>query len=150
MHRAPKDDLLPAALLALAVTVACLVFVVLMAGCSPRDIPSDAPKPILKSWVTAGGKSMLPVFPERCVVEIEPVGYDALKVGDTVVFWDYTNANPLLIHHRLVAKQGASWIAQGDNRETNTFADRAWVTKDNYLARTTGRWVYLLSAGIAP
>jgi hypothetical protein len=46
----------------------------------------------------------------------------------------------------LVQRQGSAWIARGDNATTNPTADRPWVTPDNYVARATGRWTYLLAA----
>lgn len=87
---------------------------------------------------------MLPTFPTKALIEVETVPFSDLRQGDTVIFWDYTRTEPLLIHHRLVAKQGGNWIAQGDNPDTNPKADRPWVTPDNYLGRTTGRHTQLL------
>ena len=116
-------------------------------GCSKREIPSDNPRPIAHAWIAATGQSMLPTFPERALVEIQiGVPFEALRAGDSVVFWDYTRATPQLIHHRLVQEQGGNWIAQGDNPETNPTADRPWVTRDNYIGRTTGRHVQILAA----
>lgn len=129
-----------------AVAVCCwLIFV---AGCSKSDLPTSRAAPPLVGWIAAKGQSMGPTFPESALLEFEVVAYEALKLNDTVIFWDYTRGGsaPSLIHHRLVAKQGGNWIAQGDNAATNKAADRPWVTKDNYLARTTGRHAQILFA----
>lgn len=130
------------------VALAALVAIFTLSGCGDsKAIPSSRSKPTLKAWVGHAGKSMLPAFPEFALVEVEfGVPYESLKEGDTVIFWDYTRATPLLIHHRLVAKQANAWIAQGDNAATNATADRPWVTPDNYIARTTGKHTQLLSA----
>jgi hypothetical protein len=89
---------------------------------------------------------MSPTFPAERFVETQ-VGfpYDQLRVGDTVIFWDYTRPVPFLIHHRIVGSQGGNFIARGDNPVTNTREDAPWVTKDNYIARTTGRHAQVLT-----
>ena len=90
---------------------------------------------------------MLPTFPESSLVEFEVTPFDQLKKGDTVLFWDYTErTGAVFIHHRLVESQGGNWIARGDNPETNTRADLPWVTKDNYIGRTTGKHTPFLMA----
>lgn len=125
-----------------------LVAVFFLSGCGDsRDIPSSKPKPTVKVWVGHTGQSMLPTFPETALIEAEfGVPFDALKAGDTVIFWDYTRPEPFLIHHRLSVKMGAGWIAQGDNPVTNATADSPWVTPSNYIARTTGKHVQFLIA----
>lgn len=130
-----------------ALLLAALVLVLCLAACSKREIPAESSGPALRAWVPVTGASMAPNFPERGWVEVEIVDFDALQVGDTVLFWDYTAADGRLIniHHRLVARQGAAFIARGDNELTNPRADAPWVTRDNYRARTTGRWAYTLS-----
>lgn len=140
-HRFNNRGLEIAVILAAAIVLLCLV------GCGKREIPAESTGPALRAWVPVSGASMAPNFPERGWVEVEIVDFDQLKVGDTVLFWDYTAANGKLIniHHRLVARQGESFIARGDNELTNPRADAPWVTRDNYRARTTGRWAYSLS-----
>lgn len=124
--------------------LACFFVVVLLGACSKREIPSDAPVPTVRAWLTSKGKSMLPSFPESALVEVEfGVPFEALKEGDSVVFWDYKRGEQALTHHRLVQKQGSAWIARGDN---NAVVDRSWVTRDNYLGRTTGRHTQMLFA----
>jgi hypothetical protein len=121
-----------------------LVPVLLFTGCGKREIPSDAPAPTVRAWLSAEGKSMLPSFPEHALVEVEfGVPFDALREGDSVVFWDYKRGAQALTHHRLKQKQGSAWIARGDN---NTVVDESWVTRDNYLGRTTGRHTQMLFA----
>lgn len=120
-----------------------LVFALVSCG---KRIPTAQDKPSVKAWISASGQSMLPTFPESCLVECEfGIPFDALKENDTVIFWDYKSTAPRLLHHRLIQKQGGNWIAKGDNRQTNPTADWPWVTPDNYLARTTGRFTYFLT-----
>lgn len=129
----------------LATLLACFAIVVLLGACNPREIPSEKPTPTIRAWVQASGKSMLPTFPEFALVEVEfGVKFESLKAGDTVVFWDYTRGTPTFIHHRLIQQQGGNWIAQGDNAATNPTADRPWVTRENFIGRTTGRHTQLL------
>lgn len=127
--------------------VICLLLSVLwLAGCG-RKIPTSQPAPVLKVWVAVSGKSMLPNFPESGFVEMEiGVPFDALKAGDTAIFWDYTRGQGLT-HHRCREKQAGSWIMQGDNPGTNPVADRPWMTRDNYYGRTTGRAAQWLIPG---
>lgn len=127
------------------IRILTIAIVLMLAGCGPQ-VPTSQQKPILTGWVLAQGKSMLPTFPEAAYVEVE-IGsrFDDLKVGDNVIFWDYTQgANGVMVHHQLVQKQGDAWIAQGLNKETNAVADRPWVTRDNFVARGTGRWAVIL------
>lgn len=133
--------------LACLVGTAALLLGLFVGGCERRE--QEARKhPPFRVWVASQGKSMLPTFPESCLTEAELVPFSELKVGDTVAFWDYTQTSgePQFIHHRLVAKQAGSFIAKGDNPDTNPKADRAWVTPENYLFRTTGRWTIFLVA----
>lgn len=111
----------------------------LLASCGKKDIPVSTETPKFKCWVVVQGESMLPTFPqERVYALAETTPYDQLKVGDTVLFWDYKRGPNSFTHHRLVAKQGGNWISKGDNKETNTRVDDSWVTRDNYIMRTTG------------
>lgn len=124
---------------------ALVALIAIVAGCSKRSIPSDAPKPPLFAWTLATGESMLPTFPQSAYIEvIIGIPYSQLKPGTSVLFWDYTQDKPVIIHHRLIQKQGGNWIAQGDNPKTNPKADRPWVTQDNYIGVTTGRHTQLL------
>lgn len=135
----------------LAWLLAFAVLAYLVAGCGKRQIPTSAPRPALKAWVPVTGKSMLPTFPVTALVEAEfGVDYDTLQERQTVIFWDYTSGAPRFTHHRIVAKQGDNWIVQGDNPATNPIADRPWVTRDNFIARTTGRHTQILYAPPAP
>lgn len=143
-----RNDLLAFGTFLFAVAVMALAL--LLSGCGPK-IPTSQVKPSVAAWLPAQGKSMLPTFPERSLIEVEfGVPFDELKAGDTVIFWDYTRGAKALTHHRLVAKQAGAWIAQGDNPETNPVADRPWVTADNFIARGTGRHTQLLISTAVP
>lgn len=122
-----------------------LLVLAVVFACNDRVIPIKGEKPIITAWIPAGGKSMLPNYPESALIEIE-IGYDFeyLKEGDAVVFWDYKRGDNALTHHRLVKKQGSHWIAKGDNNERH---DESWVTKDNYIARGTGKHTQILFVG---
>lgn len=130
---------------------AALVFLcVAFTACSKRDIPSSKPLPVTVGYVRCIGVSMLPNFPADSYAEtLIGFPFDDLKVGDTVIFWDYTRATPHRTHHRLIAKRGDAFIAQGDNPVTNATADKPWVTRDNYIAKTTGRWALKLEVSPA-
>lgn len=146
----PRPDYIKTALAAFIVAAVCL-WMLFTVGCGKRDIPSDTPKPIIRAWVPAVGRSMEPNFPNGALVEAEfGVRYEDLKVGDTVLLWDYTRTEPSFIHHRIVAEQGGQFIARGDNFATNPAADRPWVTRDNFIARTTGRHTQMLFAPKPP
>ena len=112
-----------------------LSLALLFAGCN-KEIPTTQEKPIATAWMATTGKSMLPAFPEQALIEVL-IGFpfDELKAGDTVVFWDYRRGYALT-HHRLVHKQGRAWMAKGDN---NPNVDDSWVTKDNFIAKSTGK-----------
>ena len=119
-----------------------IIAALLLSGCGDnRSIPTTKPVPPVKAWVSAGGKSMLPTYPEYSMVEVEfGVPFDELKEGtDVVIYWAYKNPNAPMVFHRLTKKVGDAFIAQGDNPETNPQADISWVTRDNYIARATGR-----------
>lgn len=122
-----------------AISLTCLLLV----SCTERNIAVSAPAPVVKAWVPCHGKSMLPTYPDKAMVEFEfGVPFADLKQGDAVIFWDYKRGATAITHHRLVAKQGGNWIARGD---ANDSADQSWVTPDNYLARGTGQWAYVIS-----
>lgn len=126
--------------------VMAIVAILALTACSPRDVPSSQPMPAVKAWVAVKGQSMLPTFPVKALVEFETVPYASLKEGDTVLFWDYTGTSgATFIHHRLVGQQAGAFIARGDNMATNTREDAPWVTKDNYIGRTTGRHTQILT-----
>lgn len=82
---------------------------------------------------------MLPTLPVDHFALID-IGfpYTRLEVGDIVIFWDYRRGGYTL--HRLVAKQGAFFIARGDNPETNKTADRAFVIPENYIGKFVGKY----------
>lgn len=114
------------------------IVLVALLGCG-QHTPSSRPMPTIMAYVPAKGASMLPNFPDGTLLFAEfGYAYDKLEVGDTVIAWDYTRAGNVFFHHRLKVKVGDSWIVQGDNPVTNELVDKPWVTRDNYIARTTG------------
>lgn len=132
-----RTEVVKPLLACVALVVLCAILLVL-SGCG--RLPTDDPKPALLAWVPVNGKSMLPTFPEKGFVEMEfGFPYEALQIGDTVIYWDYKRGPAAFTHHRLIERQGPWWIARGDNPETNPVEDRAFVTKDNFIARGTGR-----------
>ena len=119
----------------------CLVAAVPVHAASPK-----VAKPTTKVWAAVSSESMRPTFPLNALVEMElGVPFAELKTGDTVIFWDTQRGARCLTHHRLIAHRGGGWITQGDNKKTNPVADRTWVTSDNYIARTTGRYTQFLA-----
>jgi hypothetical protein len=60
---------------------------------------------------TLCGDSMSPTLPTKCTIEIRPL-LEHVRPGTLIVF----AAGDSLIAHRLVARRGAVWIAQGDGR----------------------------------
>ena len=119
-----------------------LTALLLLSGCGPSPEVQNKPKPVFKAWLPAAGASMLPKFPIKAEIEIEiGVPFAALKEGDSVVFWDYERGPMAMTHHRLIQKQAGAWMAKGDN---NKVVDPSWVTEENYLARGTGKWEYIL------
>ncbi len=118
--------------------VLALLFALLLASCGPQA-PVPQERPVLGAWIAFEGQSMIPTYPDGGFAEVEfGVSFDALKVGDVVVFWDYKRGKAFTIH-RIVAKQGEGFITRGDNHKTNPVADDAWVTRETFYARATGR-----------
>ena len=117
-----------------------ILLVLALAGCGPQAPVSTDKKPAITAWVAVTGESMLPAFPRSALAEAQfGYPYDDLKVGDTVIYWDYKRGAASFTHHRLVAKQGDNWMAKGDNEVTNPGVDASWVTRETFYARTTGK-----------
>lgn len=115
-----------------------LAFSALVWSCRP---PVDGTTPPIVAWVAVGGESMLPTFPEHSMVEMEFFyPYEKLQVGDTVIYWDYIRGQKAFTHHRIIEKQGPYFIVRGDNPVTNPVEDRTFLSRDNFVARGTGRW----------
>lgn len=82
---------------------------------------------------TARGVSMLPAFPVRVTITVDPdFPFDKLQAGMTVVYRNrFTGSR---VHHRLMSQDHRGrWRVKGDN---NTSCDRDMVTPANYLGRT--------------
>lgn len=77
--------------------------------------------------------SMLPTLQGGDWVVLDPVPHDQLREGDIVTYkaeWNPAFANVI---HRLLEKDGAGWIASGDN---NPYSEAGWrITPDNYHAK---------------
>ena len=128
-----------------------IALVLLLAACGPQAPVNTDNKPVIVAWVSVSGESMLPTFPVSALAEAQfGYSYDALKVGDTVIFWDYKRGAKSFTHHRLIAKQGDNWIARGDNEKTNTRPDDSWVTRETFYARTTGKHSPIIIAARPP
>lgn len=57
------------------------------------------------------GDSMTPTLPANCEIEVTPL-QPSVRLGEVIVFV----VDDTLIVHRLVARVGGYWIAQGDHR----------------------------------
>ncbi len=66
--------------------------------------------------VRVRGRSMYPILRHGMLVEVQPVAYDELVIGDLVVF---TNG-PRIVCHRLIRKSPKIFCLKGD---TNIWAD---------------------------
>jgi len=69
-----------------------------------------------RTVVRVQGRSMYPVLRNGARVEIQPVAYDELAIGDLVVFCDGRG----IVCHRLIAKKHRLCYLKGD---TNLWAD---------------------------
>jgi signal peptidase I len=79
------------------------------------------------SLVRVAGTSMLPYFGDGAVLVLRPASAAKLQAGMIVV---YTNRDGEMVAHRLIAADGAGWIAQGYN---NGRPDSTRVTDANLL-----------------
>lgn len=135
-HNHRRDELRRALLWA-AVFLACVVLFALQ-GCGRQSDAQFEPSLPLVVMIGTGGDSMLPTLPAWHLAPIDiAASYDRLAVGDIVLFWDYRRQGFTL--HRLVAKQGPWWIAQGDNPKTNPVVDPPFVTRANFIGRFVGQ-----------
>lgn len=133
-----NPTLLIAATALLAVGVLCL--------CAMATPPAP-PALHVKAWAALRGRSMVPTFPDNCLIELD-LGekFADLKAGEIVVFssWD---PNAPFKCHRLVVKRGGGWVTKGDN---NSFYDTEWVTASTFVAVATGRAAPVIIAGMEP
>lgn len=75
--------------------------------------------------ILGSGKSMLPTFPELCLIKVKTFPYENLE-KQMIVIYQYKGA---LTAHRLVGKTKKGWKVKGDN---NKEIDGCLVTKQNY------------------
>ena len=131
-HRAHE---LRACLVTAALTLAAMVVLVFaLSGCGRQDDAQFAPTKPLVGHFAVRGESMLPTLPTAHVAQVDVAyPFGQLEVGDIVLFWDYHREGFTL--HRIVARQGAWFIVQGDNPTTNPDADRPFLTRANYVGR---------------
>jgi hypothetical protein len=138
-------------LVSLALALACACAFIAVNGCSDasgRAIPHRGPKPPCLVWLPVTGKSMLPKYPEAHLLEVDVTfDYDRLAVGDEVVFWDYRRDGGVhFTFHPIIGRQGDYYITRGLNPATNPRPDAAWVTRDNFIGKATGRSTLILFA----
>ena len=81
-----------------------------------------------KAWQVSYTGSMRP-FLQGGEVVVTEANYDAIKLGQIVVYQAPYNKSPIV--HRAVQKDGLGWIMSGDSAKHT----ESWyrVTKDNYL-----------------
>jgi signal peptidase I len=79
------------------------------------------------SLVRVAGSSMLPYFGDGAVLVLRPTTAAKLQIGMIVV---YTNRVGETVAHRIIAADGAGWIAQGYN---NRLPDSTRVTDANLV-----------------
>jgi len=75
--------------------------------------------------IIGSGKSMLPTFPELCLIKVKTFPYENLE-SQMIVVYKYKGA---LTAHRLIQKKKNGWTVKGDN---NQKLDECLVTKKNY------------------
>jgi len=81
-----------------------------------------------KAWQVSYTGSMRP-FLQGGEVVVTEANYDAIKLGQIVVYQAPYNKSPIV--HRAVQKDGLGWIMSGDSAKHTESWHR--VTKDNYL-----------------
>jgi len=122
-------------LLLLAVVFLCL-------GLASLSAIAAEPTP-LRAWAALHGKSMVPTFPDNCLIEIDiGVPGSALQSGKIVIFRSPDPSIPFKCH-RLVVKRGGAWITKGDG---NANYDTEWTKDSDVFAVATGRYTLILLA----
>ena len=77
--------------------------------------------------LVGGGTSMNPVYGDNTMLVVQPIDYDQLKAGMTVV---YVNDQGKRVAHQLIKKEARGWRAQGID---NDVEDYDYVTPDNLV-----------------
>ena len=77
--------------------------------------------------LVGGGTSMNPVYGDNTMLVVQPIDYDQLKAGMTVV---YVNDKGKRVAHQLIKKEARGWRAQGID---NDVEDYGYVTPGNLV-----------------
>ena len=80
-----------------------------------------------RTALVGGGTSMNPVYGDNTMLVAVPIDFKDLRAGMYVVYIDRNNRR---VAHRLVAKEGKGWRAQGLN---NPEEDNDLVTPENLI-----------------
>jgi hypothetical protein len=80
-----------------------------------------------RTALVGGGESMNPVYGDNTMLVAVPIDFKDLQAGMYVV---YLNRHNRRVAHRLVAKEGKAWRAQGLN---NPDEDNDLVTPENLI-----------------
>ncbi len=76
------------------------------------------------------GSSMLPLYPSGTVIVIQPLQWEHLRAGMTVVYYKPDITPLMLVAHVLKTRNGAAWVTQGLSRAE---PDKTEVTPENYI-----------------
>ncbi|RFC42516.1 MAG: hypothetical protein DUW69_002390 [Verrucomicrobia bacterium] len=76
------------------------------------------------------GTSMLPLYASGTVLVIQPLQWEHLRAGMTVVYYKPGAMPLMLVAHVLKARNGAAWVTQGLSRAE---PDMTAVTPENYM-----------------
>jgi signal peptidase I len=95
------------------------------------DIQQKVPGTLIYSVKPTG--SMRPLFDGNCLLLAEQADFDALEIGDIVVF-RHSRTKQLVVHRILERRAGGYWT-KGDK---NSQMDDDLVTAENYQARLYG------------
>jgi signal peptidase I len=79
--------------------------------------------------ILGSGNSMLPTFPNPCLIKVKTVPYEKLDYGMIAIFKDKANNNNLTAHKLIHKNKDGSWVTKGDN---NKEPDKYPLTKKNY------------------
>lgn len=99
----------------------------------PKGAKLEPALPGQTKWVTASGNSMnvAGLYPTRALV---PLPYSKLKIGMWVARaqWKPNGEIAGYVSHRIVGRNGPTYVLQGDNKYTNRMTDRIPLTFSNY------------------
>ena len=76
------------------------------------------------------GSSMLPLYASGTVLVIQPLQWEHLRTGMTVVYYKPDTMPLMLVAHVLKDRDGAAWVTQGLSRAE---PDLTEVTPENYI-----------------